>query len=290
MKKLLIFLLFPLSSTLVSQEFSTTFVFKDAIGNQDSIVVGYSPLATDSINESLGEKKISETEIDTIFHVYISNVKVKYYGDKNCYYEKARFKTKKKYAKLISTKDISTWNDEYIIKVDVLAKFFPITVFWNKTLFQNDTLLNSFIISSQPGFWFDAVESPTILSINDSILYSPDGSKFLCYYDSIQSVLVPIHKLYICFATKDYAFSIHNDQVSDIKIYPNPCNSFIRVNFQQESDYLLEIITLDGQLVRKEKVHKSSTINLSELPSGVYILRLKNKNSNFYYKLIKALI
>lgn len=286
MKNLSLILLF-ITSPLFSQEFSTTFIFKDALGNKDSIIVGYSPLATDSLNHNLGEIQIPSNLIDTLFGVYISNVTANSV-EENCYYEKAKFRTKKKYTKLISKKDVYTWNDDLIIKVDIIAKFFPVTVSWNKTLFQNDSLQNSFIISTRPGFWFDAGEFPNKLSENDSILYYPNGIMFQCYNDSIELSLIPIHKLYICFATKDYLFSISNVQANNVNIYPNPCKSFINIELQIENDFTLEIISPEGKLVNKTKISKKNNIiNTSDLPKGVFILRLRNNNEIMINKLFK---
>ena len=68
MKRLLIFLIL-IPGSLYSQEFSTNFVFITADGKTDTIVVGYNPNATDSLDISLGEKNIPDTQIDTNFFV-----------------------------------------------------------------------------------------------------------------------------------------------------------------------------------------------------------------------------
>jgi len=73
MKRILIFLVL-LPVCLYSQDFSTNFIFKNSKGISDTIVVGYNPNATDSLDVSLGEKDIPDAQIDTNFFVYASDV------------------------------------------------------------------------------------------------------------------------------------------------------------------------------------------------------------------------
>ena len=58
-----------------------------------------------------------------------------------------------------------------------------------------------------------------------------------------------------------------------INIYPNPSNDLLNLEGLNKTDFeTIEIINLQGQLIRQEEV--KSSIDVSNLPSGVYFLRL----------------
>jgi hypothetical protein len=74
MKKAIL-ILFSLGSilTAASQQFSFKMYFKDAIGNTDSITLGYDPSASDSVDISFGEINIISTPLDSGLDVRITD-------------------------------------------------------------------------------------------------------------------------------------------------------------------------------------------------------------------------
>lgn len=58
MKYFLVMVISISNLTLYSQDFSTKFYFKDGEGRIDSVLIGYTENATDSLNNSLGEIKL----------------------------------------------------------------------------------------------------------------------------------------------------------------------------------------------------------------------------------------
>ena len=69
----LMFLLIVLLTTNINsqEEFSFPMIFEDAVGNKDTIVVGYDSLATDSIDTAFGEVDIVNQPWDSTFEVRI---------------------------------------------------------------------------------------------------------------------------------------------------------------------------------------------------------------------------
>jgi len=72
-KTKLILAIFFLSSVANSQDFSFDLIFTDAIGNRDTLVLGYDDNAGDSIDTIFGEKNIINTPWSNIFEVRISS-------------------------------------------------------------------------------------------------------------------------------------------------------------------------------------------------------------------------
>ncbi len=73
---------------------------------------------------------------------------------------------------------------------------------------------------------------------------------------------------------------------NDIKIYPNPFNDYINIDFYNHIS-LIEIFDATGNLILKSKIIKK-TINLNNLSTGTYIVKITDsKNTTRQFKLLK---
>jgi hypothetical protein len=73
-------------------------------------------------------------------------------------------------------------------------------------------------------------------------------------------------------------------------VYPNPASNAINISYNNHS-YLneteLHIVNLKGQVVRSTRLNETEqTLDISELESGVYFVRLFNSQENLVQKLI----
>jgi hypothetical protein len=66
--------------------------------------------------------------------------------------------------------------------------------------------------------------------------------------------------------------------------YPNPAKDKITVTFTNAGAQQVMIYDILGSLKKKELVTSGSTINVSDLPKGVYIMKMEGDNS--YSKMI----
>lgn len=79
----------------------------------------------------------------------------------------------------------------------------------------------------------------------------------------------------------------------DLKLYPNPANNIIQVNWKNVNgdDFEKVIIrNLKGQLVREMNLNSgqsSVNINITDLSKGVYIMSLKSESALYTRKLVK---
>lgn len=74
---------------------------------------------------------------------------------------------------------------------------------------------------------------------------------------------------------------------SDIKIYPNPAIQFINIEGLQNS-WMAQIYNTNGQLVLSKKITDTiEEINISELSSGMYIIKLTSENKEWVKQFIK---
>lgn len=128
---------------------------------------------------------------------------------------------------------------------------------------------------------FTGIHNDTLYVSN--IASANDGSRFRC-----------IISAGICKDTSDFAVLIVTGSgfntpytKSHIKIYPNPVSDFIRIKSSQAKQLELEIIDSKGHIVQKKQImNGSSVINIRELQSAMYFVRLYTDQAVFTHKII----
>jgi PKD repeat protein len=81
--------------------------------------------------------------------------------------------------------------------------------------------------------------------------------------------------------------SINNSNVSNINVFPNPANEFVTINIEDFQNKNIELIDISGKLIQSKLANsKNTTLDLEELSSGVYFLRIQQNDTLFLKKLI----
>ena len=83
--------------------------------------------------------------------------------------------------------------------------------------------------------------------------------------------------------------SLSNEEFSQetFNIYPNPVSNQLNIQLNSTEKTQIEIYNILGKRVLTKTIHQSQTIQLDNLNSGVYILKLTQNNSTISKKLIK---
>jgi hypothetical protein len=73
---------------------------------------------------------------------------------------------------------------------------------------------------------------------------------------------------------------------NSVKIYPNPANEFLTIENLNKEDLNVMIMSVNGQIViNKEIDNQIENLNLTNVPSGIYLLKISLKNGEFiHYK------
>ncbi|MCC6722705.1 MAG: T9SS type A sorting domain-containing protein [Bacteroidia bacterium] len=71
-----------------------------------------------------------------------------------------------------------------------------------------------------------------------------------------------------------------------ISVYPNPAFESIKIEGLKKSDFEYNIIALNGKSVKKGNTLENS-INIGDLKSGNYLIKIKENNNIYYSKFIK---
>jgi len=83
-------------------------------------------------------------------------------------------------------------------------------------------------------------------------------------------------------------YKFENDLISSVfetnnfrfQLSPNPVSNILKINTDVQSNYSSEIYNLDGKLILKQK--NINEIDISDISNGIYLIKLKNNNSNQY--------
>jgi hypothetical protein len=71
-----------------------------------------------------------------------------------------------------------------------------------------------------------------------------------------------------------------------VHIYPNPCSDILYFKHSDFGEY--ELYNMHGNLIKQDFITANSfSINLSSLPSGVYLIKLQSETQHIIQKLIK---
>ncbi len=293
-KKLLPLLLFFIVQTSIAQEFMFQLNFTDAVGNKDSLLIGYDINATDTVDAGFGEINIISTPLDTAFDVRISSV---YNTVSGWSPTSNNFQLKKQIVKNNGICDFNT------LVIDVFAKHWPITATWNSVLFNDTCLEGSVFTSVHPGGWWDIgstsnlyrselalYSSVTFSSNNDGNLSSPfptyNGGAYLNTNNDTISV----------FWLKLGDSTILNTAVNQLVLdnnfstYPNPANEVLNISVAKELDLTnaeISLVDISGRTILSQPINSAETmINISHLPSGVYFSTLRLNNETALFKKI----
>lgn len=169
---------------------------------------------------------------------------------------------------------------------------------------------NSLSVNKKKGYFWNGF--PISLNYGDStdlwgatltptIINSPDfGVVFKCQnmdYDSTHYAFVEYFEITVYYSQGAEVFSqTRGGGISEnpkIQIWPNPANNFLSIScVELIDDCQIEIMTPTGQIAFSEKVEPVNYINpkridISNLPAGIYLIRVFNAKKDFTTNFIK---
>lgn len=91
-----------------------------------------------------------------------------------------------------------------------------------------------------------------------------------------------IQKLYFKSTSTDV--DVITDNTDDILFYPNPASDVIYIKNCSENS-LMSVFNIDGRLIYQTKISTStSSVNIQNLPQGVYLLKTNNQTFKIIIK------
>jgi hypothetical protein len=291
--KQLIFFLFFLPMITSAQEFSFELYFEDALGNRDTLVLGYDPLATDSIDVAFGEENIIAQPWDSVLDVRIGN---KTYSENTWLTENTYLSKKQIISSFCENSIISSR-----ISIQFYAKNYPIKFKWDKTQFENDTCrFFSVFFGKQDALNIDAI-SGTFLQYSDSLFFQPYTSNLgqtslFAHQISLVNGQLTIHYPINTFNTLNkeigvcqfvfYSYrtaSLDDKSIVETNISPNPVSSNENITINAKGNYT--IVDIQGKAVQKGTIENNS-VQLINVENGIYFFILENENAVYKTKFV----
>jgi len=272
MKKLNTLLFLLIFSQYVSgQEFSFQMYFEDAIGNKDTLTIGFDINGTDTIDTEFGEVNIISIPLDTSLDVRISN------EWHNRLYQNipGTFHTKKQ---ITEKKDCGIWYS--LNSIDIFTNNWPVHVHWDSTLFSDTCLNGSLFTSVMPGGWWDTGGFREVLIGSNSFSFEPNYPYYDNYYGYINDNNDTIDVFWQTFGDSTLITTAIKEIKDNekIKVFPNPTSRRITIENASKTLRIENIRIVDINTKEQLISGTDKNIDLSGLPTGVYFIQLKMSN------------
>lgn len=256
---------------LHAQKVSFTMNFEDAKGNTDSLIIGYDPNATDTVDTAFGETNLYGNPWDPIFEVRLSGRRFfqsPFNTGDNLHLKKQIFSVP------CDRGDLSRG-------VLIKAKYWPVKVRWNKALFQDTCLMQSYFGS----VYFDidvfvgGIRNLRFRLMKDSsyFVFTPNynvgGNPFI-YTGFINEKGDTISNFWLYLSNHLYTPISSLISTNQFIIYPNPVTNVLHVSFISNSN--LKIKTISILDINGKEIIKTSSpqIDVRNLIKGIYIIKI----------------
>ncbi len=259
------------SIPLKGQDFSFYIYFEDALGNKDSLILGYDSNGSDTIEPALGEQNIISQTLDTGLDVRITDE----WYQRNYNSSVGTFHTKKQIIK----ESCGQWFS--INSIDIHSKNWPVTAHWDSTLFEVSCRNGSVYTSINPGGWWDT-SSPSNLyrqvlrQTGSATFESNTGTWYNPNYAYINNQNDTIPVFWQTFSDS----SLLNLGLETIKpnlnykIYPNPTSGFLYIELESAANQIKKIHIFDLLGKQQKTLQSKHSINVQGLTKGVYFIKI----------------
>jgi len=253
-------------------EFELTIYAEDALGNQDSIVLGYDINANDIVNPQFGESEMFGQTYDDTFEAraalydYSNEIEAPTYAGFG-------YPTTLESKRLIRSNkcfDLFNW-EAGANMISIKSKNLPITLSWDNIKIDEECKEIT-LIDWMPGGWFDA-DGGTIIEMKNHNSYTFEGTEHRTISD--QDTL---YNLFFTFNSESVSTSSVEDDEKVMDIYPNPANDLIQIKMSTSNAaipnmaYDITFYNSNGQNVMSTKV--ASEVSIQSLAGGLYFYRI----------------
>lgn len=289
-----------LPTVFYAQAFSFKLAFEDAVGNKDTLELGFDPMATDSIDPGWGETNLIGTTPNSGLDVRVSD---EWEKRANQSLPSGTFHTKKQ---ILEKTNCSTGihpGELMFLTFDIRTDFWPVTVSWDSIPFaegwMTDTISYCYKLalltdgpyngvqffvdgySSLPPIGMQGSGSPYSFSSNVATASSsyPQHS-----YVDAQGDSVPVFWFFFNELTFYYV-GIEDGLVTPrISISPNPSLGHSHLNISAVDHAISELSCFDLQGKEMPIRYANGQINISMLPKGVYFLKGVLDNGSIFHE------
>lgn len=250
-----------------SQDFQFNMFFEDAIGNKDTLSIGYDTNGTELIDTLLGEENIIDMPLDSVFDVRISDA---FFNNGS-----ATLQTKKQILP-----DLCSEGWFPVVSIDIKGKHWPVTATWDNSLFDNDCRIGSVFTSFNPGGWWDVGGYPSNLgrvelANENQVIFTSNYNSSLGYdshyaYINTSNDTIPV--FWMAFGnTSLLKLDVESIDLNSMP-YPNPVTDHYYFNLPERSIKNIFVTDMNGRSIKVN--YENGYIDFKEFNSGYYIVAI----------------
>lgn len=273
MKVFTTLILQTICSLIFAHQFATNIYLQSFKNGKDTLEIGYDPNATRGVDVTYGEINLIGSNLSNKFRAFIVDPSI---------IQQSTFLLKKQ---IINT--YTGWVENAALGIIVPFDSLPVTVSWNKSLFDNPERNFSLITDWTMGGWFDAgtytfkanlkdVESVQIPKTVSNYMLTNGGQSQAMYI------------FYIAFAKQENIIMANRNvnYEGNIGIYPNPASEFINfTNIADKAINRINVFNTKGQLV-ESVIGSAAKINCSSWSNGLYFIQFEQNATSTYSKIL----
>jgi len=278
---IIIFALFAAFVQNVKAQFVPDFEFylylTDAVGNRDSVLVGYA----NNTNISFSDYGTEYTGIP-----FKDTLELRFTG-----WDNPSRSWKKGYDYWDCAPDQQTFG----MGITFSCMYPPVELSWDASLFQDNCRDNSVITTNNMQLvhpHFDDALHITMSSQGFMSLFL-DTSDLYRYPATIypnqtmqSGATDTLFFVFMTFANDSLTINVDKTQDAGVKIYPTLAQSFVNVSIDAPESPEVLIYNLNGQLLQR-KENDWQQLDISHLAAGVYVVEVRNGKSKYREKIIK---
>lgn len=164
---------------------------------------------------------------------------------------------------------------------------------YDESLNDNVNKVNAFIVYQYQEQNWDFVIKENFnngLQANTGQRYNLDGSNWLGRYSpgTAYASNSGTYHTDMFFVVSYVESSLSENAFSDVKMYPNPTQSTLNLNFGSEEHLVVTVMNLEGkELITKVQNGPLMNFDLSTYPAGMYLVKMANDKFSVTQKLVK---
>jgi hypothetical protein len=260
---------------LLEPEIKFTLRFEDAVGNKDSVIVGFDSLAAPYIDSIFGEIDLTEVPFDSVFEVrgadmggqeFLSKIIIHGYREWMC-----------------------TGNVQYQ-SINIYAKHFPVRITWDSTYFEHECYDWTHFTRSWYYLFHPSIFNGDIIRLNQQsefLVTKEYLAQTETYRTSYQHSIEgggedTVFVMFIGLAGSEPTDAVEELWSIPIKVFPNPATDEVHLELPENFGEIIygQVYIADGRIgwlnEGWDDDSSNRAISLYGWPSGIYTIKIVN--------------
>lgn len=261
-----------LHAQLLEPQYKFTLRFEDALGNRDSVIMGFDDRISKFYNPEFGETNIAKVPFDSVFEVRGGDS-----GEKD-------FQSKTVIGAYFQWMCDDAFANYQM--VSLRAKHFPVTMSWDSAYFQDNYCLEKSLITRTFGYvlspdFFDPkatymARTSSLRITRTHLQYTDEGWLTTNVFDMENGTRDTVYNFFVGISPFDRIIGTSETSDLPLQLSPNPAGQTLRIKVPETGgdDLRLLLCDIHGRVVLAQQVsaHQEVLLDVERLLPGLYIV------------------